>query len=187
MGYEPFNLAGGNTGTADSDTDGNGSSVDLGTSATFLGGSDGSGSGGSGGDAGSDVFDPELHISPDKRNADGSFRRKRQRRNAGTSSPTRSGKKADYSASVDSLARMLGYLHMGVAAATKTPELVLTEDETKALSNATANVLSEFDIRPSPKAEAIVGLVVTAGGIYGPRAYFIRERIRDGRRDHLDQ
>jgi len=183
MAYEPFNLAGGDNGGADSSTD----SASIGSPAGFLGGSDGGDSGGSSGDAGSDVFDPELHISPDKRNADGSFRRKRQRRNAGTSAPSRSGKKADYSASVDSLARMLGYLHMGVAAATKTPELVLTEDETKALSNATANVLSEFDIRPSPKAEAIVGLVVTAGGIYGPRAYFIRERVRNGRRDHLDQ
>jgi hypothetical protein len=82
---------------------------------------------------------------------------------------------------------MLGYLHMGIAGATKSPELILTDDESKALAAATANVMQEFDIRPSPKAEAIVGLVITAGGIYGPRAYFIRERIKNGRTGHLEE
>jgi hypothetical protein len=82
---------------------------------------------------------------------------------------------------------MLGYVHLGIAGATKSPELILTDDETKSLATATANVLQEFDIRPSPKAEAIVGLVITAGGIYGPRAYFIRERIKNNRTGHLSE
>lgn len=187
MGYEPFSLTGGDAGTADSNANGDASSDQLGNAAAFLGGSDGSDSGGSGGDAGSDDFDPAIHIGRDKRNADGSYRRKRGRKSAGNPSAPRSRTKADHSASVDSLARMLGYLHMGIAGATKSPEMLLNDDEAKALAAATANVLQEFDIRPSPKAEAIVGLAVTAGGIYGPRAYFIRERIRNGRREHLDQ
>jgi uncharacterized PurR-regulated membrane protein YhhQ (DUF165 family) len=48
--------------------------------------------------------------------------------------------------------------------------------EAEALANATANVLIEFDIQPNPKVQAIVGLVMTAGSIYGPRVYLIRER-----------
>jgi len=183
MAYEPFDIAGGNDVGTDSSAD----SAALGSAGTFLGGDNGSGSGGSSGDVGGDIFDPELHIGPDKRNADGSYRRKRKPRSSGNSATPRSRSKADNSASVDSLARMLGYLHMGIAGATKSPELVLTDDESKALAAATANVMSEFDIRPSPKAEAIVGLVITAGGIYGPRAYFIRERIKNGRTEHLDQ
>jgi len=48
--------------------------------------------------------------------------------------------------------------------------------EADALANAAANVLIEFDIQPNPKVQAIVGLVMTAGSIYGPRVYLIRER-----------
>jgi hypothetical protein len=71
---------------------------------------------------------------------------------------------------------MLAIVHIGLAAATKTPELALEEQESEILAKSIANVLDEFDIRPDPKVEAIVGLVTTAGMIYGPRVYLISER-----------
>lgn len=79
------------------------------------------------------------------------------------------------------MARVLAIVHIGIAGATKTPELALEESEAEALANATANVLSEFDIRPDPKIEAVIGLVMVAGTIYGPRIYNIRERKKEER------
>lgn len=178
MAYEPFSVTGG-----DADTGGNGAdngTADSGSgSAFFLGGGS---SGDDSRDAAGNEFDPTIHVARDKRNADGSFRRKRGRK-AGNSSAPRSRTQADYSASIDSLARMLGFVHLGIAAAAKTPELVLNDEESKALAGATAKVLEEFDIRPDPKVEAIVGLVTTAGAIYGPKYYFIRERKKNERRE----
>lgn len=134
--------------------------------------------GGNGGSDSGDDFDPAIHIGRDKRNADGSYRRKRGRR-AGNSAPNQRRTKADSSASVESLTRILTVLHVGIAAATKTPEMVLEDVEAKALANATAEVLAQFDIRPDPRIEAVIGLCVVAGGIYGPRAYLIRERRKE--------
>ena len=71
---------------------------------------------------------------------------------------------------------MLAIIHIGIAGATKTPEMKLQDDEAEALAKSTAVVLEEFDIRPDPKIEAIVGLVTTASMIYGPRIYLITER-----------
>jgi hypothetical protein len=65
---------------------------------------------------------------------------------------------------------------VGIAAATKTPEMVLQDAEASNLAAATANVLEEFDIRPDPKIEAVIGLVTAASMIYGPRIYLITER-----------
>lgn len=78
---------------------------------------------------------------------------------------------------------MLAIVHMGLASATKTPELKLEDEEAEALAKSTAVVLEEFDIRPDPKIEAIIGLVTTAGMIYGPRVYLIAERKKQEKRD----
>lgn len=188
MAYEPFSLGTGNTdaqsgsGFAD-DTDPTG----LGTGATFLGGS-GDDSGGSSGDVGGDdtVYDPERHVGPDKRNADGTYRRKR-RRKSGNSAAPRSRTKADHQASLEGLTRILSIMHIGIATATKMPEMVLEEDEAKNLAAATATVLSEFDIRPDPKIEAIIGLVTAAGMIYGPRVYLITDRKKKEAANKLQQ
>jgi len=130
------------------------------------------------GDDSGERFDPAIHISPDKRNADGSYRRKRNR-GAGASSPNKRGPKADSSASIESLTRILAIVHVGIASATKCPEIALQDDEAKALSAATADVLKQFDIRPDPKIEAVIGLCMVAGGIYAPRVYLIRERLKE--------
>ena len=176
MAYEPF----GGAAEPDSGDAGNLDDTSPGfLDASFLGGSDGGSSGASERDARGVEFDPDIHAGRDRRNADGSWSRKRGRRAGSGSSASaapRSRTKADNQASVDGLASMLGVLHLGIAAATKTPELALKDDEAKNLAVATARVLEEFDIRPDPKIEAIVGLIIAGSSIYGPRAYFIMER-----------
>lgn len=69
-------------------------------------------------------------------------------------------------------------VHVGIASATKTPELALAEDEATTLARASARVLEEFDIRPDPKIEAVIGLVIASASVYGPKVYFIRERLK---------
>lgn len=183
-GYKPFSLDGGNdigkTGNAHDDGD------DGASSATFLGGSNGSGSGGSERDANGDKFDPAIHIDPDRRNADGSYRKKRGRKSGNSTSSPRSRSKANNQASIDGLTRMLAIIHIGLASATRTPELRLEDEEAEALAKSTAVVLEEFDIRPDPKIEAIIGLVTTAGMIYGPRVYLITERKKRERANKDD-
>lgn len=178
--YQPFSLDSGNASGE------GGNANELGSDANFLGGNDTGGSSGDGErDANGDRFDASIHVSPDKRNGDGSFRRKRGRK-AGNSTAPRSRSKASNQASVEGLTRMLAIIHMGIASATKTPELKLEDEEAEALAKSTAVVLEEFDIRPDPKIEAIIGLVTTAGMIYGPRAYLIAERKKMERRNRED-
>lgn len=179
MAYTPFDLG---TGTTDGESAtgfADDTSPVTGTDASFLGngGSDGSPGGSGGGD--DFTYDPERHAGPDKRNADGSYRKKRGRKPGGNSATTRSRSKADHQASLEGLTRILSIIHIGVATATKTPEMALEEEEAKTLAAATATVLQEFDIRPDPKVEAIVGLITAAGMIYGPRAYLISERKKE--------
>lgn len=177
MDYKPFADTGGGIGGESRGVD------DAATNANFLLGDSGANNGGNSGDdsrdANGDKFDASIHIDPDKRNADGSFRRKRTRKSNSTSGGNRS--KASNQASIDGLTRMLAIIHIGLASATKTPELKLEDDEAEALAKSTAVVLQEFDIRPDPKIEAIVGLVTTAGMIYGPRIYLISERKKKER------
>jgi hypothetical protein len=127
-----------------------------------------------------DGFDPAIHIGRDKRNADGSYRRKRERNANGGNSGSRNPRKssAENKASVETLSRILAIVHTALAGVTKAPELELEEKEAESLAGATANVLSQFNIAPDPKIEAIVGLVTVAGMIYGPRVYLIRERLK---------
>lgn len=70
----------------------------------------------------------------------------------------------------------MSIVHIGVATVSKTPELKLEDDEAELLAKSTAVVLDEFDVRPDPRVEAIIGLVTAAGSIYAPRVYLIRER-----------
>lgn len=45
------------------------------------------------------------------------------------------------------------------------------------LAKASANLLEQFDIAPDPKTQAIIGVVMACGAVYGPRfmAYKIRK------------
>jgi len=145
--------------------------------ATLIGGSDSSGD--SGGN-GTDDFDPAIHIDRDKRNADGSYRRKRGRKSGrGTASKAASG--SDLKGAVESLSATLVMLHLGIASATKSPEFVIDKEEGDLLSRATVNVLEQYDIRPDPKLQAMFGLIVAAGTVYGPRAFLIQKRRAEER------
>ncbi len=173
--YTPFAIASGDTnGPADSTTD-TGSGSGSGP-AFFLGGD--SDDRGDGRDAGGGEWDAELHYPDRRTNADGSFTKRKRRRKSNTGGSTNRGK-TDNSTGVETLARMLGIVHLGIASATKIVELELKPDESQALAQATANVLEEFDWVPDPKITAIVGLVTTAGTIYGPKYYFYRERKKE--------
>jgi len=72
-------------------------------------------------------------------------------------------------------------VHVGFAGITDNPELAIDEDEARMLANAGANVLEQFDLKPDPKTQAIVGLVIAAGTVYGPRAYMISARKAQAR------
>ncbi len=144
--------------------------------------------GGDGGDRGTTgerdtagvAFDPAIHSGG--RNANGEWRKRRGRKSAGSSSASVSRKKTNHAASLDALTNTLIIVHAGIASATKVPELSIEDDEAKVLATAVASVLEEFDIQPDPKVQAIVGLVIAAGSIYGPRVYLIRERQKEQRR-----
>lgn len=147
--------------------------------ATTLGSGDG---GTSGGDSGDDfTFDGNRHISRDRINADGTFRRKRARRGSGGRVNTGQ-KKTVNTASVDGLAQALMIVHAGLASVTKIKEFKLDKDEGNALANAVANVLVEFDIPVDDKTAAIVGLVVVGASTYGPRMYLYNERMKEEKR-----
>lgn len=144
--------------------------------------------GGSGSDGGgSGEFDPAIHVGRDKLNADGSYRRKRGRRAGSTNSASGSKTRADLKASVDSLSNVLMIVHAGLAATLKTPEIALDEAESKALAGGVTNVLEQFDIRPDPKVEAVVGLIVAASSIYGPKVYLYRERKKAERAEQIQR
>lgn len=171
-GYIPTFNTGGNAEPADSLTS-------LASEPGFLAGNSGGNSERSGGNSGADDgFDPTIHVSRDKRNADGSYTKKRGRRSNGGSNSA-SGKKANNSVGVDALTETLLIIHAGVASLSGISEIALERDDSERLSQATVNVLNEFDITPSPKAQAIIGLIATAGMIYGPKYYLYRTRIKE--------
>lgn len=140
-------------------------------SAPFLGGS--GSDNGSIRDSSGTEFDGSIHVGPDKFNGDGTFRKRRGRKAGSGNSGS---KKANLSASLDALSTTLMLVHVGLASATKTPELELEEKEADTLAQATARVLEEFDFTPSPKVQAVVGLIVACGSIYGPKAIQIKMR-----------
>lgn len=157
--YQPF--------IADSGDAGGGNSEATDTSGTpaFLGG---------GGSDSGEQFDPAIHSGPDKRNADGSYRKKRGRKP--NSAAGGSKRQTNNQVGIDALTSMLAIVHVGLASVTKTPELELDDKEAASLAGAVANVMTEFDITPDPKIQAVLGLVTVSGMIYGPRIYLIRER-----------
>jgi len=131
---------------------------------------------GSTGGNGPGEFDPAIHVGPDKRNADGSYTRKRGRKSGGGSGASKAKVSPDLKSSIDALAKTLVIVHVGLAGVTENPELVIDQDEGLLLANATANVLEQFDLKPDPKTQAIIGLLMAAGTVYGPRAFMIKQR-----------
>lgn len=156
--------------------------VSLGSSATTAG--NGGGNGDDARDAFGTAFDPAIHSGRDKFNSDGSYSKKRGRR-AGGSGPSASGQRsqtrANHSSSIDAinaLSNTLIIVHAGISSVTKVTELQIDKTEGDALAAALANILAEFDIAPDKRTQAIVGGIVTAGTIYGPRFYLYNERMK---------
>lgn len=132
-------------------------------------------------DANGTEFDPSIHIGRNKLNSDGSYRKKRQRRNGGSgpASGSRGAQtKANHTASVEFLGNTLLIVHAGLASFTKVKELEIDTDESQTLAKAVDNVLQHFEVAPDPKIQALIGLIVVAAGIYGPRFYLYNERVK---------
>lgn len=60
--------------------------------------------------------------------------------------------------------------------ATGVQEIAIDQSEGDLLAKATADVLDQFDITPDPKTQAIIGLIMACGTVYGPRAYLYAAR-----------
>lgn len=158
----------------ESGSDGSGGAIDP---ATI----DGSGSGNSGGNFGSgsaEQFDPAIHVSPDKRNKDGSYTRKRGRKTGASYSQNPNKKTTDLNASIEQLSKVILFAHTGIAVATKCPEFELDKEESDYLAKSSANVLEQFDITPDPKTQAIIGLIIALGTVYAPRYIMISARMK---------
>lgn len=148
--------------------------------ASLTGGNpaDSNGGGGTGDD---DDFDPAIHAGRDKRNADGSYQRKRGRKTGSKPGSNSAPKGAVNLAGIETI--LLSMHHM-LAAATSTPELMLDEKEGKAMADAIAEVSKHYPMTIDPKTLAWINLASCATMIYGPRAYLIRQRKAQEKNAH---
>jgi hypothetical protein len=121
-------------------------------------------------------FDGTIHSSPDNRNADGTFRRKRGRKAGGSNSKTRSQIHSDIKETAQFLAQGLLLFHTSMAAMTNTPELVLDGEEAQGLAESGLTLAAMYDITPDPKLQAAILFAGQVGMIYGTRIVAIRAR-----------
>ena len=119
-------------------------------------------------------FDASIHTG--ERTANGAWAKRRGRKAGGSSGPRAKASKADLKDAVEGLTKTLVILHAGIASVTRMPELVIDQEEGRMLAAASANVMEEFDLKPDPKVQAIVGLVIAGATVYGPRVYMIQAR-----------
>jgi hypothetical protein len=170
------------TGSATTGSEGIVSAEQPAVDPASFGGSSGGSDGGSIRDAAGTEFDPAIHVGPDSRNNDGSFRRKRGRK-AGSGSHGKAKVHSNLEGSIEALTKGLAIFHIALATATKTPELVIEDSEAKSLATATVNVLDQYDIRPDPKIEAIIGLIGVSCATYIPRYMSIKMRKEQERKE----
>lgn len=128
-------------------------------------------------DSRGDAFDPEQHIDPGKRNADGSFRRKRRggpRASTGTKRKSSKG-----NVSLDNVETLLVGLHSMLAAFTGFEDINLSQpDESEPLAKAVIEVTALYDLPViSKEAIAWVGLIMVCGKVYGPKAALIKMEL----------
>lgn len=72
-------------------------------------------------------------------------------------------------------------VHLGLATATKTPELMITDGEAKLLAKPLADILEELNLKPDPRLEKAFALIVAAASVYGPRVVMIQSRLKGER------
>jgi hypothetical protein len=107
-------------------------------------------------------FDATIHSSPDARNNDGTFRRKRGRKPGGgnNNNRTRAQVHSDIKETAQFLAQGLLLFHASMAAMTKTPELILDGEEAQGLAESGLTLAAMYDITPDPKLQAAIFLPV---------------------------
>lgn len=80
------------------------------------------------------------------------------------------------SVNVDGISAILLSLHAMASSYFKMPELAIDERESKAIADATANVLRFYPIAASAKTLAIANLAMVCSAVYGPRVYAVMTR-----------
>lgn len=141
---------------------------------------------GTGNGDGSDdrTFDPDRHIGRDRINADGTFRRKRQRGSKRGSDAAPKGKALPYNLSA--VEGMLFNIHAVLG--TRVPEIVLTSEEARTLAEAMIEVQRHYPNTVfSPVVAAWMNLGIVAGGVYIPRIVNIRARVAKEREEQAPQ
>lgn len=141
---------------------------------TLAGGSGGDSGGGSGGPGGDDrTFDPAIHVGVDKRNRDGTFRRKRV---SGGGSGQRRARGSTVQLSLGAVSSALLTIHGAAAAILATPELALSPQESEPLASAIIEVEKLYPTTVDPRIVAWGNLMMVAAMIYAPRLMAIRMR-----------
>lgn len=98
-------------------------------------------------------------------------RPKGSRNGAGTGTRRKSSQKA--ALPVEGLSKILFSVHGLLAGISQTPELALDQAEADALASAAAEVAQHYPVIADDKTLAWSNLAMTAGMIYGPRAFAI--------------
>ena len=104
----------------------------------------------------------------------GPERRKRRGRPPGSTNRSRT--EAAKAFPVDAWAKTLIMVHAGAAAFMQFPEFALEKDEADLLATSMRDVAIAYDIVPDPKTQALIGMVMAIGTVYGPRAYLALHR-----------
>lgn len=66
-----------------------------------------------------------------------------------------------------------------LAAISRTPEFALSEDESKRMASAAADVAKHYNIAATEKQMAWLNLAMCGGSIYGPKFFAAKSRMRD--------
>lgn len=121
--------------------------------------------------------------------AAGKPRKKRGRRPGSTVSggTTKRASNKGATVGVEMLAAQFQILNTGIAFLTKFDDFRLSDEEALQMSQATANVMEQFDYVPDPKVAAVLGLVTTTGMVYGPRIYLYRSHLKQVREEKKAQ
>lgn len=103
----------------------------------------------------------------------------RGRKSGGSGTAPKSGTskaRGNDSQSVKGLEKLLISLHMMAAAATKTPELMLDNQEAAMMASAINAVQNHYDFNVSAEVTIWVNLISASAAVYGPRAVVIYSR-----------
>lgn len=70
-------------------------------------------------------------------------------------------------------------IHALLATLTDAPELAVTDQEGEAFMHASANVMRHYGVQATQKTIDHIALVGCVLSIYGPRAFLLRERLKE--------